>query len=140
MSEYSIEELQKMLNEKIAQEKENPTYEIVKKDINLNFDISDIINTYTLHHTEVTNTFLREEKINRELFDNDDNLKMDLVNDYVNKYLNDWIIKREYGKNYSIEDMDIDMDITWNVNIKSLKKMNTPLKELNIKMPKLKKL
>jgi len=139
MSEYSIEELQKMLDEKIAEEKKQK-FKIIEKEINLNFDINDIINTYTLHHTKINGIFSRNENINRELFDDGDNLKMDVVNKYVNKYINDWIIKREYGENFSIEDMDINMDITWNVNIKSLKKVNKPSTKPKVKPPKLKKL
>ena len=137
MSEYSIEELQKMLDEKIAEEKKQK-FKIIEKEINLNFDINDIINTYTLHHTKINGIFSRNENINRELFDDGDNLKMDVVNKYVNKYINDWVIKRQYGKNYSVEDMDIGMNMTWDVKLKIIKK-TTEIRQ-KVKQPKLKKL
>ena len=136
MSEYSIEELQKMLDEKIAEEKKQK-FKIIEKEINLNFDINDIINTYTLHHTKINGIFSRNEIINRELFDDGDNLKMDVVNKYVNKYINDWVIKRQYGKNYSVEDIDIGMNITWDVKLKIIKK-TTEIRQ-KVKLPKLKK-
>lgn len=135
MSEYSIEELQKMLDEKIAEEKQQKSKII--EEIKLNFDINDIINTYTLHHTKINGMFSRYEQINKELFDDSDNLKMDVVNKYVDKYINDWVLKKQYGENYSLEDIDIGMNITWDVNLKVLK--NTTEMKQKVK-PKLKKL
>tara|TARA_R100001079_G_C4424568_1_gene141285 strand:- start:57 stop:467 length:411 start_codon:yes stop_codon:yes gene_type:complete len=135
MSEYSIEELQKMLDEKIAEEKQQKSKII--EEIKLNFDINDIINTYTLHHTKINGMFSRYEQINKELFDDSDNLKMDVVNKYVDKYINDWVLKKQYGENYSLEDIDIGMNITWDVNLKVLK--NTTEIKQKVK-PKLKKL
>jgi len=135
MSEYSIEELQKMLDEKIAEEKQQKSKII--EEIKLNFDINDIINTYTLHHTKINGMFSRYEQINKELFDDSDNLKMDVVNKYVDKYINDWVLKKQYGENYSLEDIDIGMNITWDVNLKVFK--NTTEIKQKVK-PKLKKL
>ena len=141
MSDYTIEELQQMLNNKIKQEEKKSSSEIIDGDLEVNFNLDDLINSFTLHYATINDDGSRSEYVSNELFDDDGYFDMKVINDYVEKYILQKVQDDvRYGKNYLLEDLDIDINIQWNVDIKTLKKINNTNVKPKVKLPKLKKL
>ena len=141
MSDYTIEELQQMLNNKIKQEEKKSSSEIIDGDLEVNFNLDDLINSFTLHYATINDDGSRSEYVSNELFDDDGYFDMKVINDYVEKYILQKVQDDvRYGKNYLLEDLDIDMNIQWMVDVKTLKKINNTNVKPKVKLPKLKKL
>ena len=141
MSDYTIEELQQMLNNKIKQEEKKSSSEIIDGDLEVNFNLDDLINSFTLHYATINDDGTRSEYVSNELFDDDGYFNMKVINDYAEKYILQKVQSDvRYGRNYLLEDLDIDMNIQWTVDVKTLKKINNTNVKPKVKLPKLKKL
>ena len=80
-------------------------------DLNLKFDFNDLMESFKK----------TTENIKKEFLDEDESLKMDLIEKYVEKYVDDKV-KEKYGDNFSLDVMDDMLNISWNIDIKSIKK------------------
>tara|TARA_R100000908_G_C3741566_1_gene137952 strand:+ start:1069 stop:1494 length:426 start_codon:yes stop_codon:yes gene_type:complete len=141
MSDYTIEELQQMLNNKIKQEEKKSSSEIIDGDLEINFNLDDLINSFTLHYATINDDDSRSEYVSNEILDDDGYFNMKVINDYAEKYILQKVQSDvRYGRNYLLEDLDIDMNIQWTVDVKTLKKINNTNVKPKVKLPKLKKL
>ena len=141
MSGYTIEELQQMLNNKIKQEEKKSSSEIIDGDLEINFNLDDLINSFTLHYATINDDDSRSEYVSNEILDDDGYFNMKVINDYAEKYILQKVQSDvRYGRNYLLEDLDIDMNIQWTVDVKTLKKINNTNVKPKVKLPKLKKL
>ena len=57
--------------------------------------------------------------IKKEFLDEDDTLKLDLVEKYVEKYVDDKI-KEKYGDEFSLDVMDDTINISWDIKVNSI--------------------
>ena len=96
-------------------------------DLNLKFDFDDLMEFFKK----------TTENIKKEFLDEDDTLKLDLVEKYVEKYVDDKI-KEKYGDEFSLDVMDDTINISWDIKVNSIKEIhiekwwNTKQEKLNI--------
>ena len=102
-------------------------------DLNFNFDFNDVIEFFKKTSAGVKNEF----------FDDTGTLKMDLVEKYSIEYVNQKV-REKFGEDYSLDVMDDTVNISWDVNVESIKKHNKEKwwdkenKSMSLKLPKLK--
>ena len=80
-------------------------------DLNLKFDFDDLMKNYKATTKGIKDTLLDEKGF----------MKMDVLEDLVKEYV-DQKIKEKYGNNFSLDVMDDVLNISWNIDIKSIKK------------------
>ena len=101
-------------------------------DLHLKFDFNDLMSYFKGD----------ELGIKQNLLDENQNLKMDKLSLFVEKYVNDKI-KEKYGDDFSLDVMDDTMNISWNIDTKSIQKKHLEnwwsKEEDKLKLPKLKK-
>ena len=83
-------------------------------DLNLKFDFNDLMENFKKTTQGVKDEFLNE----------DNTLKLDVVDTYVEEYVNQKI-KDKFGKDYSLDVMDDTMNISWDINVESIKKKHS---------------
>tara|TARA_X000001382_G_scaffold6108_1_gene4959 strand:- start:220 stop:579 length:360 start_codon:yes stop_codon:yes gene_type:complete len=59
--------------------------------------------------------------IKEKLLDKNNHIKMDFLEELVEVYVNQKI-KQKFGNDYSLDVMDDTMNISWDINLKSIKK------------------
>ena len=79
-------------------------------DLNLKFDFNDLMKHFKADSLGIKKNLLDENK----------NIKMDKLEQFVEAYVNQKI-KEKYGEDYSLDVMDDTMNISWDINIKSVK-------------------
>jgi len=79
-------------------------------DLNLNFDFDELAK---FHGAD-------EEGIKAVLLDENENIKMDVLEELVEVYVNAHI-KNKFGQDFSLDVMDDKMDISWDIKVKSIK-------------------
>ena len=79
-------------------------------DLNLKFDFNDLMEFFKK----------TTENIKKEFLDEDESLKMDLIEKYVEKYVDDKV-KEKYGDNFSLDVMDDAINISWDIKVNSIK-------------------
>ena len=97
-------------------------------DLNLKFDFNDLMENFKKTTQGVKDEFLNE----------DNTLKLDVVDTYVKEYINQKI-RKKYGENYSLDVIDDTMNISWDIKVESIKKHHEE-KWWNKEKPKLPKL
>jgi hypothetical protein len=80
-------------------------------DLNLKFNFDDLIEYFKGD----------ELGIKQNLLDENENIKMDKIEEFVNAYVNQKI-KDEFGNDYSLDVMDDTMNISWDIKVESIKK------------------
>ena len=80
-------------------------------DLNFKFDFDDLMKNYKATTKGIKDTLLDEKGF----------MKMDVLEDLVKEYV-DQKIKEKYGNNFSLDAMDDMLNISWNIDIKSIKK------------------
>ena len=80
-------------------------------DLNFKFDFDDLMKNYKATTKVIKDTLLDEKGF----------MKMDVLEDLVKEYV-DQKIKEKYGNNFSLDVMDDVLNISWNIDIKSIKK------------------
>ena len=80
-------------------------------DLNLKFDFDKLAE---FHKAD-------EEGIKEKLLDENENIKMDVLEHLVKIYVNQKI-KDKFGREFSLDVMDDTMNISWDINIESIKK------------------
>ena len=80
-------------------------------DLNLNFTFDDL-----MEYFKKTDHGIKEEFI-----DENNNLKLEIVDIYVEDYVNKKI-REKYGEDYSLDVMTDTMNISWDIKIDSIKK------------------
>tara|TARA_Y100000310_G_scaffold202897_1_gene203136 strand:+ start:538 stop:858 length:321 start_codon:yes stop_codon:yes gene_type:complete len=80
-------------------------------DLHLKFDFDELIDYFKGN----------ELGIKQNLLDENENIKMDKLDLFVQKYINDKI-KEKYGDDFSLDTMDDIMNISWDINVESIKK------------------
>tara|TARA_Y100000034_G_C6622613_1_gene271468 strand:- start:81 stop:479 length:399 start_codon:yes stop_codon:yes gene_type:complete len=80
-------------------------------DLNLKFDFDKLAE---FHEAD-------EEGIKEKLLDENENIKMDVLEHLVKIYVNQKI-KDKFGREFSLDVMDDTMDISWDIKVKSIKK------------------
>ena len=80
-------------------------------DLNLKFDFNDLMENFKKTTQGVKDEFLNE----------DNTLKLDVVDTYVEEYVNQKI-KDKFGKDFSLDVMDDTMNISWDIKVESIKK------------------
>jgi len=80
-------------------------------DLNFKFDFDDLMKNYKATTKGIKDTLLDEKGF----------MKMDVLEDLVKEYV-DQKIKEKYGNNFSLDVMDDVLNISWNIDIKSIKK------------------
>ena len=80
-------------------------------DLNFKFDFDDLMKNYKATTKGIKDTLLDEKGF----------MKMDVLEDLVKEYVNQKI-KEKYGDNFSLDVMDDMLNISWNIDIKSIKK------------------
>tara|TARA_A100001011_G_C13895389_1_gene668747 strand:+ start:348 stop:662 length:315 start_codon:yes stop_codon:yes gene_type:complete len=80
-------------------------------DLNLKFNFNELMSHFKGD----------ELGIKQNLLDENENLKMDKLEQFVEAYVNQKI-QEKYGKDYSLDTMDDTMNISWDINIGSIKK------------------
>ena len=100
------------------------------KDLNIKFDFNDLMENFKKTTQGVKDEFLNE----------DNTLKLDVVDTYVKEYINEKI-REKYGENYSLDVADETMNISWDIKVESIKhhKTETWWNKEKPKLPKLKK-
>ena len=83
-------------------------------DFNLKFDFNDLMKHFKGD----------ELGIKQNLLDEDENIKMDKLDKFVQQYVTDKI-KEKYGKEFSLDIMDETMNISWDINVNSIKSKHT---------------
>ena len=83
-------------------------------DLNLKFDFNDLMEFFKK----------TTENIKKEFLDEDESLKMDLIEKYVEKYVDDKV-KEKYGDNFSLDVMDDAINISWDIKVNSIKERHT---------------
>ena len=122
MEDYTIEELKNMIESKEKEERfknNNIDYEL-----NLNFSLEDLIQYFTLHRCILNDDGSKTEIILPELLDDNNFFKMDVFEKYAEKYINQNIkdsIDSWTDKDYIVDNMDKEINISWNVKVKSIK-------------------
>jgi len=101
-------------------------------DLNLNFTFDDLMNHFKKSAKGIKNEFL----------DDNDGLKLDLVEKYVKEYVNQKI-QQKFGDEFRLDVMDDTMNISWDVKVESIKKHHKEEwwdkeKPNKLKLPKLK--
>ena len=99
-------------------------------DFNLKFDFNDLMKHFKGD----------ELGIKQNLLDEDENIKMDKLDEYVRVYINDKI-KDTFGKENSLDSMDDTMNISWDIKVETIKRKHKEKwwdKEENLKLPKVK--
>ena len=98
--------------------------------LNLNFTFNDLMENFKKTTQGVKDEFLNE----------DNTLKLDVVDTYVKEYINEKI-REKYGENYSLDVIDDTMNISWDIKVESIKhhKTKTWWNKEKPKLPKLKK-
>ena len=79
--------------------------------LNLKFNFEDLMDDFKKNTVSIELEFLDENK----------SLKMDVIEKYVKEYVNRKI-RKKYGENYSLDVMDDTMNISWNIDVKSIQK------------------
>ena len=98
-------------------------------DLNLKFDFNDLMKHFKADSLGIKKNLLDENK----------NIKMDKLEQFVEAYVNQKI-KDKLGKDFSLDVMDETMDISWDIEVKSVKKKNIETWwGKNMKLPNLKK-
>ena len=82
-----------------------------KVDLNLKFDFDELMNHFDADELGIEQNLLDENKT----------IKMDKLEQFVEAYVNQKI-KEKYGDDYSLDVMDETMNISWNINVESIKK------------------
>ena len=80
-------------------------------DLNFKFDFDDLMKNYKATTKGIKDILLDEKGF----------MKMDVLEDLVKEYVNQKI-KEKYGDNFSLDVMDDMLNISWNIDIKSIKK------------------
>ncbi len=80
-------------------------------DLNLKFDFNDLIKHFKGDGLGVK----------QHLLDENENIKMDKLEQFVEAYVNQKI-KDKFGEDFSLDVMDDTMNISWDINIESIKK------------------
>tara|TARA_Y100000034_G_scaffold23238_1_gene26806 strand:+ start:1015 stop:1323 length:309 start_codon:yes stop_codon:yes gene_type:complete len=80
-------------------------------DLNLKFDFNELAE---FHGAD-------EEGIKEKLLDENEHIKMDFLEELVEVYVN-MKIKQKFGEDFSLNVMDDTMNISWDINIESIKK------------------
>ena len=80
-------------------------------DLNLKFDFNDLMENFKKTTQGVKDEFLNE----------DNTLKLDVVDTYVKEYINQKI-RKKYGESYSLDVIDDTMNISWDIKVESIKK------------------
>ena len=80
-------------------------------DLNFKFDFDDLMKNYKATTKGIKDILLDEKGF----------MKMDVLEDLVKEYV-DQKIKEKYGNNFSLDVMDDVLNISWNIDIKSIKK------------------
>ena len=112
-------------------------FENIDLDIKLDFnDLMDFIFAGKLLVKGVTDNDI----IKQTFFDENNLLKMDKIELAVNQYVNQKI-KEKFGEDYFLDVMDDTMNISWDINVESIKKHHEEKwwDEEEAKLPKLKK-
>ena len=102
-------------------------------DLNLKFNFDDICDEFNKTADDVKDEF----------FDENNMLKLDIVDKYSEEYVNRKI-REKYGEDYSLDVMDDTMNISWDVKVETIKQHQTEdwwnkAKLTPIKAPKIKK-
>ena len=79
-------------------------------DLNFKFDFDDLMKNYKATTKGIKDILLDEKGF----------MKMDVLEDLVKEYV-DQKIKEKYGNNFSLDVMDDMLNISWNIDIKSIK-------------------
>ena len=81
-------------------------------DMKLKFNFDDLMQKFEKN----------SEGIKFEFLDDDEKtMKLDIIDKYVTEFVNQKI-KEKYGDDYSLDVMDETMNISWNINVESIKK------------------
>ena len=80
-------------------------------DLNFKFDFDDLMKNYKATTKGIKDILLDEKGF----------MKMDVLEDLVKEYVNQKI-KEKYGDNFSLDVMEDVLNISWNIDIKSIKK------------------
>ena len=83
-------------------------------DLNLNFDFDELAK---FHGAD-------EEGIKAVLLDENENIKMDVLEELVEVYVNAHI-KNKFGQDFSLDVMDDTMNISWDIKVETVKKHTT---------------
>tara|TARA_Y100001963_G_C6735056_1_gene425960 strand:- start:708 stop:1040 length:333 start_codon:yes stop_codon:yes gene_type:complete len=94
-------------------------------DFNIKFNFNDLMDDF-----EKTTQNIKEEFI-----DESDMLKWDLIEKYAIEYINRRI-RKEFGEDFQLDVSDDTIDISWDINVKSLKQIKK--ESVKLKLPKLK--
>ena len=89
-------------------------------DLHLKFDFVELMN-FVFRKTLVTKNDTEDSIVKNRFFDKNGILKMDLLEESVESYVNQKI-KDKYGLEYSLEFMDDTMNISWDIDVKAIKK------------------
>jgi hypothetical protein len=80
-------------------------------DLNLKFDFDDLMEHFKGD----------ELGIKQNLLDENENIKMDKLNQFVNAYVNQKI-KEKFGDEYLLDVMEDTLNISWDIKVNSIKK------------------
>ena len=80
-------------------------------DFNLKFDFDELAKFHNAN----------EAGIKDKLLDDDGFIKMNVLEELVDMYVN-FKIKEKFGKDFSLDCMDDTMNISWDIDIESIKK------------------
>ena len=83
-------------------------------DLNLKFNFDDLAEHFNAD----------EKGIKEKLLDKNENIKMDVLDDLVQMYVNQKI-KDKLGDNFYLDAMDDTMNISWDINVESIKKKHS---------------
>ena len=101
-------------------------------DLHLKFDFDELMNYFNAD----------ELGIKQNLLDENENIKMDKLEQYVEAYVNQKI-KDKFGDDYLLDVMDDTMNISWDVKVESIKQKHIETwwneEPDKLKLPKLKK-
>ena len=83
-------------------------------DLNLKFDFNDLAKHFKAD----------EEGIKEKLLDENGHIKMDFLEELIEVYV-DAHIKNKFGSDFSLHTMDDTMNISWDINVESIKKKHS---------------
>jgi Asp-tRNA(Asn)/Glu-tRNA(Gln) amidotransferase C subunit len=98
-----------------------------KLKLNLKFTLEDLINQFTLHEISKNELGTPVEQISDKILDENGELKLNKIEKYVEKYINVKIHESVTKKNWTdkqwiVDDMDYNFDLSWDIKVKSIKK------------------
>ena len=81
--------------------------------------------------------------VKNEFFDENETLKLDIIDKYVKEYVNRRI-REKFGEDFSLDTMDDTLNLSWNIKVETIKKHKTEQwwdeeTSSEVKLPKLKK-